>query len=175
MFMRNLIIFSLISVFAVIAHAETSTYVMLDGSVASCVSLEDANGQAFKLSAVADSKALQFVKIENLICKKSDKNNSFAWTQKALSTETSLNTDLGVIKSSVSKAVLQITDFEGYTELQEIKLDVDVAEQTVLLSDKVKEQGKVVAVLQTCQKTTLNDVVQDEGTNSSGRIVIKLK
>ena len=171
--MRNRLVVSLISILGFTAQAETSTYIMLDGSVAYCQSKEDVNIQAFKLSAVVDSKGLQFIKIENLICQKSE--NSFAWNQKALSTETTINTVLGVIKSSVSKAVLQITDFEGYTELQQIKLDVDVAEQTVLLSDKASAQGKVVAVLQTYQKTSLNDIVQDEGYNSSGRIVIKIK
>lgn len=175
--MRNLLIISLVSMTGLIAQADTSTYVMLDGSVASCVSQEDVNGQAFKLSAVVESKDLQFVKIENLICKKTSQQSekSFAWEQKALSTETSINSYFGVIKSSVSKAVLQITDFEGYTELQQIKLDVDLAEQTVLLSDKVMAQDKVVAVLSTYQKTSLNDVVQDEGYNSSGRFVIKIK
>ncbi len=175
--MRNLLVVSLISISGFISQADTSTYVMLDGSVASCASKEDVNNKAFRLSAVVDAKGLQFIKVENLICQKTSQQSekSFGWAQKALSTETSLNTDLGVIKSSVSKAVLQITDFEGYTELQQIKLDVDVAEQVVLLSDNVSDQSKVVAVLSTYQKTTLNDVIQDEGYNSSGRIVIKIK
>ena len=175
--MRNLLIFTFISVFGAISQSDNSTYVILDGSVASCASKEDINNKAFRIKAVVDTKGLQFIKIENLICNETAKASvkSFGWAQKALNTETSLNTDLGVMKSLVSKAVLQIADFEGYIELQQIKLDVDLAEQTVLLSGKVTNLNKVVAVLSTYQKTTLNDVVQDEGYNSSGHFVIKIK
>ncbi len=172
--MRNLLVASMFSILSTAVFAETSTYVMLDGSVASCVSKEDVNGKAFKLSAVVDSKGLQFIKIENLICQKKSQQSekTYVWKQKALSTETSVETSLGVVKNKTTKAALQITDFEGYVEIQSIKLDVNLAEQTVLLSDKVTEQNKVVAVLQTYQKTSLNDVVQDEGYNLSGHFVI---
>lgn len=170
--MLKSILFSIVIAFAAVQPAAASTYT-LDGSAAICESKVDLESKAFRLSVEVDATGLQFLKIVNLVCQKSQR--SFGWIQRALGSESTFETDLGVIKTTVTKASLQITDFEGYNELQMINLDVGLTEQTILLSDKVTQYDKVVGTLRTYQRTTLNGVLQDEGFNSNGSILIKLK
>ena len=147
--------------------------VMLDGQVATCRSQEDVSRTAFRISAVTNVEQLPAIKIQSIICAK-DKTK-FIWKESSLGAESSVDTSYGIIKSKITKAALQITDFEGFIELQKTDLDTDRADQIVLLSDYVMKKSKVAISLQIYQVTTLNDNVQDEGYSGSGHFILNIK
>ncbi len=171
--MSKFILILAVSILTSVSQANSSAYVMMDGSVASCSSAEDVGGRAYRLSLTTEIDTMTLLTIESLVCKKEDSKISWAWMD--IGEELPYNYNGRIVKKKITESKLQITDFEGTQVLEMIPLDMNFSVQTVILSDKVMSQKTVALVLQNVTEVSLKGQIIDTDHSHTGVFVLKLK